>query len=54
MKKTNQYKIKIFSSLLAAILLLVINSNQTILFIALFLMYSLFQAMDLYHESKLY
>ncbi|OTN83980.1 hypothetical protein A5819_003530 [Enterococcus sp. 7E2_DIV0204] len=53
MKKMNQYKIKVLGSLLVAVLLILMNFEQNSLFIALLISYSLFEAMDLYHESKI-
>lgn len=54
MKKMNQYKIKILGSLFAAVCLILFNFERNSLFIGLLISYSLFQAMDLYHESKVY
>lgn len=54
MKKMNQYKIKVLGSLLAAVFLVLLNFERNSLFIAILISYSLFQSMDLYHESKIY
>ncbi|OTN83923.1 hypothetical protein A5819_003473 [Enterococcus sp. 7E2_DIV0204] len=46
-------KMKVLGSLLAAVLLILLNFERNSLFIAVLISYSLFQAMDFYHESKI-
>ncbi|MGL9757267.1 hypothetical protein IGJ71_002608 [Enterococcus sp. DIV2324] len=54
MKKINRYKIKILGSLLLAVIMMLVNFDRYSLYSAVLISYSLFQAMDLYHDSKIY